>query len=255
MRVRKTKINRKRRNRHKTMRGGFRDTNDACSQIRGAPTKEAAAKIQRKASLQFHPDRPGGSVEAMQKVNNCFDEKYPPEADLEPGTPAAPAPAPAPAPAEPEWGYRQPRNYFDPRNWQGGPGLNIPPPPRARPAPAAPAAAVGPQYSERIGFAVIPKGTDARTLNPGGRDPGKLGNMIKTAYAEHPEEVMNLILRCSTVIVISIDPGVTENEFINHLRADGMTDEEIVEIGNNMQELYPDISFPTTRQYDIMLFI
>jgi hypothetical protein len=61
--------------RRRTLRGGVHANVDAaCAAIRDADTKEAASKVFREASRQFHPDKQGGSTAAQQKLVKCRDD-------------------------------------------------------------------------------------------------------------------------------------------------------------------------------------
>jgi hypothetical protein len=216
--VGKTRVKKQKKVRRQTMRGGFRDVKDACDQIAKAKTDSEAKKIFRKAAIKFHPDK-GGSEEDMKKLKNCLDDK------LEGG---------------PEWAPEE----------EPAPPKPAPAPPKPKPAPAP---APEPPKVSRVNFILIPKGSSIESLDY--IDVDTVKRTLINAYKTNPIPVTDYVLQSYDMFLLRIEKGVTEEEFLSTMVEQGANEGDIERIGEYLQDVYPEISFPTKQEYDLVVFI
>ena len=81
---------RRRSQRRKTRRIQLGGVIQECVDISQAKTVADAKNIYKKASLKYHPDKPGGKTELFQELGNCFETR-----SLRGDSPAPPPAAPA----------------------------------------------------------------------------------------------------------------------------------------------------------------
>jgi hypothetical protein len=239
-RVRKTQVKkRKTGGRRYTMRGGFRDAIEACEQIARAATEKDAKKIYRKATLQFHPDRPTGSTEQMQQLEDCYNQKSGKNTRefVYEGSPPKPTPEPEPAPPPPP---------TPPPKRKSTPG----PPPAQSESPPIP-----PEHPRGgVGVIFFPKGDSLDTYNYDEQSKTRLEEILMNGYSSDPIHVLDEILRSRGAFIMTIDENVTEEQLVEELINNGIDTQTSIDfISEALQNQYPDISFPTKRRYDLVV--